>query len=97
MSRLEIKVDGDDVAADKMLRVATRTLKTLKDIEKQICQEQGIKPSIRWRVDMMSGFSYGLIALSADYPRDASAEDKRFQNLAWAEAMEKLKQPGAAA
>ena len=97
MSRLEIKVDGGDVAADKMLRAATLTLKILKDIEKQICKEQGVKPSVRWRVDIMSGFDYGLVALRAEVPRDAGIDETRLSNLVWAEAMEKLKQPGAAA
>ena len=72
MSRLEIKVDGDDVGAQKMLKAALLTLGILKSIERQICKEQGSKPSIRWRVDIQSGFSYGLIALRAEPPADGT-------------------------
>lgn len=72
MSRLEIKVDGDDVGADKMLRVASLTIKMLKAIERDICKEKGTKPSVRWRVDMQSGFEYGLIAIRGEPPKGGS-------------------------
>ncbi len=63
-TRLEIKVDGPDVSATKMLLVASNTLKLLKAVEKNIRKEKGGAP-ITWRVDMMSGGSYGLIAIWA--------------------------------
>ncbi len=67
MARLEVKVDGDDVTAEKMLSAATLTLKLLRDIEKS---RPGPKKKIRWRVDIMSGYSYGLIAIRAEPPAD---------------------------
>ena len=72
MSRLEIKVDGADVEAAKMLKVAGLTLKLLVSIEKEICKAKGEKPGVRWFVDMQSGFSYGLIAIRGEPPKGAA-------------------------
>lgn len=74
MSRLEIKVDGDHVGADKMLRLASLTIKMLKAIERDICKEKGIKPSVQWRVDILSGFEYGLVAIRGKPLREVTAD-----------------------
>ena len=65
---IEIKADGESIEADKMLAMALRTLRLLKAIEKDVASPR--KPSIRWRVDMMSGFDYGLIFLRAEDPKE---------------------------
>ena len=70
---LVFKVDGEDVAAATMLRLATRTLKLLQAIEKE---KFGPKSKIRWRVDMLSGFGYGLIALRGEPTSDPSLDRK---------------------
>ena len=61
-TRLEIRVDGEDVAGDKMLRIAQSTLKMLRSVEFQM---SGKKRTINWRVDMMSGAQFGLISIWA--------------------------------
>ena len=61
-TRIEVKVDGDDVDAHKMLNTALSLLRLLKALEKE---KYGKGSRILWRVDMMSGLSYGLIALRA--------------------------------
>ena len=90
MSRLEIKVDGDDVAADRMLKIASTALSILKGIEKAMCKEKGVKPGIRWFIDMQSGFSYGLIALRAEPPKDIAAKDPRYTEV-WSTIVARMK------
>ena len=80
--RIEIKVDGDDVGATQMLRMASLTLKILQSIEKEICKKDGTKPIIRWRVDMQSGFNFGLIALRGE--QSTSATDDSRLTATWA-------------
>ena len=74
MSRLEIKADGGDVSADKMLKMASSALKLLRSIEIDQAKAAGRNPRkdrIRWRVDMMSGLDYGLIVIRGDPPKGA--------------------------
>lgn len=94
-TRLEIKVDGQDVAAQKMLAVASSTVKLLRSIERVIHTEraqQGMArlPAVRWRVGMMSGNSFGLIEIWADGDKDLlTAEIDRFARAV--QAKEKVK------
>jgi len=77
MSRLEIKVDGQDVAADKMLRMATLTLKLLRSIEIEHAKAAGRSPRkhrVRWRVDIQSGFNFGLIAIRGELPEGQKSD-----------------------
>lgn len=86
MSRLEIRVDGKDVEAGKMLSIAVSMLKILKSIERQIAKEQGVKSHVQWRIDMQSGHEYGLIAIRAE----SDANDTITQRLT-KEVMVRLK------
>ena len=88
MSRLEVKMDGDDVAADKMLTMATLLLKLIRSIEREYAKKDGKKLNkknrIRWRVDMQSGFSYGLIVLRGETPegqRDTPLHQETTQEI----------------
>ena len=90
MARLEIKVDGKDVGATKMLSAATSMLRILQSIEKSQAKEKGIKPSIRWRVDMQSGNDYGLIAIRAE-PASRDKADEASVTEFLAEAYRRLK------
>lgn len=89
MGRVEVKVDGVEVAAANMLGIATTTLRLLKAIEQEICKRNKTKPSIRWRVDMMSGFSYGLIAIHGQ-AKTSDDETLKVDEMVWAEAVKRL-------
>lgn len=96
MSRLEIKAEGDDVAADKMLTLATLMLRLLKRIERQQRKDKGEKSRktlIRWRVDIQSGFAYGLIALRAEAP-DGQVDSRIHQATSQAIMQEAIRRSG---
>ena len=61
--RKEIRVDGRDVEASKMLALATSTLRLLKNVEKELAKQTPGQKPLRWGVGMMSGREYGLIEL----------------------------------
>lgn len=86
-NRVEIKVDGKDVEATKMLSCATSMLRIIKSVERQIATEQGVQSTIRWRVDMLSSVDYGLIAIRAETPSD----DDTVTQLLTAEVIHRLK------
>ena len=100
-SRLEIKADGDDVEAGKMLDLATLMLKLLRSVERETAKAGGKrltrKNRIRWRVDIQSGFSYGLIAIraeAAEGQRDDAIHQETSQAMMKA-AMKLAEQPAA--
>lgn len=61
-TRLEIRVDGDDVGAAKMLQAATSILRMLQGVERA---KLGKASKTQWRVGMMSGHRFGLIEIWA--------------------------------
>ena len=70
--RLEIKVDGEDMEAEEMLKIAMRVLKQLKAVEHKLFAGSA---KAMWHVDMMSGADCGLIAIWACLPeRQACGE-----------------------
>ena len=91
MSRLEITVDGDDLKAEAMLKVAASTLKTLKAIERQIAKEQGIKAKVLWRIDIFSGFHQGQIAFRGETPR-GDTKAKQLVAATWEEANRRMRE-----
>ena len=61
---LEIKADGKDIEATKMLKLATTMIKLLNEVEKGIIKERGGKqPATKWKVNILSGSDYGLIQI----------------------------------
>jgi hypothetical protein len=59
---LEIKADGKDIEALSMLKLASATIKLLRAIEKDM---SGKRPSIQWRINILSGGDYGMIQIFA--------------------------------
>ena len=86
MAHLSIKVDGKDIRAESMLKIATQTVKLLRAIEKN---QTGKKSVADWKVQMMTGPSYGLIDIWAD-GNDAVAPTIE---ATWKEAARRMSDP----
>jgi len=85
-ARLQIKVDGGDVAGLKMLDCARSVIKMLHGVEKGIT---GKRPKINWQVDMMAGAQYGLITIWGVSPvKGLTAEVSRLMEAAQAKTQQ---------
>lgn len=88
MSRLMITADGDDIKAETMLQLALRTLKLLRALERNITGKR--RSEIEWRVDMMSGFSQGMIAFWVANKPDPRTDGN--VTAVWNKVIEQMKQ-----
>lgn len=66
MARLEIRLDGHDIGADKALFTARTTLRILRSIEKEMT---GKRAAIHWKVDIFSGFRETTVVVRDESPR----------------------------
>lgn len=71
---IQIRADGEDIAAEKMLLLATQTIKLLKAIERDRSKKRAVIP---WRVNMMSGHTYGMIQIFATGKMDGEADAEK--------------------
>ena len=93
MSRLEIKVDGKDVDATAMLRVAMAHVKLLKSTERELAKKAGRKVSVLWRIDMQSGNDWGLIAIRGE-TKGGTQGEKEWVALNANEVLRRVRQTG---